>query len=220
MRTSTAYFAGIGTVVAGIAIGLGGGLTIANIVSPHPDKSVEMTRLERRMSGEPIPAANLPAAPVSYLAAPQPEAAAPAPVQAEPRTEAASPVPIQSPVAEQPAATSASTAKSQDASIQSPPAAAPSAAVEQAAKPQDALAKARDADVKRVERNRSERRQQWADRRQQWADRRRHEPRQNEQLHAQEPLDVEQKVGEDTEPHEFPTGPRIEFPQIKLFGPD
>jgi hypothetical protein len=215
MRTSTAYFAGIGTVVAGIAIGLGGGLTIANIVSPHPDKGIETTRLERRMSGEPIPAGNPPAAPVPYLAATQPVAVAPA--QAEPRTEAANPVPPPSPGAEPPAAT-ASTAKPQDTPTSSPPAAAPSAEREQAAKPEDA--KARDVDVKRIERNRSERRQQWADRRQQWSDRRRHEPRQDEQLHAQEPPDIEQNVREDTEPRGLPAGPRIEFPQIRLFGPD
>ena len=34
MRTSTAYFAGAGTVVAAIVAGLGGGLLFANIVHP------------------------------------------------------------------------------------------------------------------------------------------------------------------------------------------
>jgi hypothetical protein len=35
MRTSMAYFAGAGTVVAALAVGLGGGLVVANIVSPQ-----------------------------------------------------------------------------------------------------------------------------------------------------------------------------------------
>ena len=63
MRTSMAYFAGVGTVVVAIAAGLGGGLLFANIVSPHSPKA-EMTKVERRMSPEPIPAANAPAEPV------------------------------------------------------------------------------------------------------------------------------------------------------------
>ena len=46
MRASIAYFAGAGTVVAAIAVGLGGGLTIANIISPHLDKGIEVSRLE------------------------------------------------------------------------------------------------------------------------------------------------------------------------------
>jgi hypothetical protein len=214
MRTSTAYFAGAGTVVAAIAIGLGGGLTIGNIMSPHPDKGIEVSRLERRMSGEPVPAANPAPAPVPYLAATQPEAtapaAAPAPTQAQPRTEAANPAPTPPPAAEQPA-TTASIAKPQDPPTPPPPAVALPAR-EQAAKPDDAMAKARDADLKHVDRNRSERRQQWADRR-------RHEPRQREQLDAQQPAEFEQLVTEDAEPREVPAQPRMEFPLFRLFGP-
>jgi hypothetical protein len=200
MRTSTAYFAGAGTVVVAIAIGLGGGLTIGNIMSPRPDKGIEVSRLDRRMSAEPVPAANQPPAPVPYLAATQPAATAPAP--AEPRTEASNAAPP--PVAEQPVAT-ASTAGP------TPPAVAPSAR-EQALKPDDAMAKARDADLKHVERNRSERHQQWADRR-------RREPRQREQLEAQQPVEVEQQVTEDAGPRELPAQPRMEFPLFRLFGP-
>ena len=60
MRSSTAYFAGAGTVIAAIVAGLGGGYLFFSIVSPHPEKhgSSEVTRLERRMSPEPIPATN------------------------------------------------------------------------------------------------------------------------------------------------------------------
>jgi hypothetical protein len=39
MRSSVAYFAGVGTVVGAIAAGLGGGLVIANIVSPHSTRA-------------------------------------------------------------------------------------------------------------------------------------------------------------------------------------
>ncbi len=55
MRTSTAYFAGVGTVVAAVVVGLGGGMLISNIVSPHAPK-IEMSKLELRMSEKPIQA--------------------------------------------------------------------------------------------------------------------------------------------------------------------
>ena len=51
MRTSMAYFAGAGTVVIAIAAGLGGGLTIANIVSPHASNQ-EMSKLEQRRQAD------------------------------------------------------------------------------------------------------------------------------------------------------------------------
>src|SRR5882757_6269413 len=89
MRASMAYFAGAGTVIAAIVGGVGGGLLIADMVSPKsPKQGVEQTRLERRMSPEPIQvqAATGASEPVPYLAAPQPSApasaAAPAPIQA------------------------------------------------------------------------------------------------------------------------------------------
>ena len=47
MRISTAYFAGIGTVVVAVAAGLGGGYLAANVVSPHEPT---VSKLERRMS--------------------------------------------------------------------------------------------------------------------------------------------------------------------------
>ena len=68
MRASMAYFAGVGTVVAAVAVGLGGGLLISNIVSPHEPR-IEMSKLEQRMASKPIPVSNAPSEPVSYLAA-------------------------------------------------------------------------------------------------------------------------------------------------------
>ena len=78
MRSSTAYFAGAGTVIAAIVAGLGGGYLFFSIVSPHPEKhgSSEVSRLERRMSTDPIPATNKGAPePVPYLDKPQISAA-------------------------------------------------------------------------------------------------------------------------------------------------
>ena len=61
MRTSTAYFAGVGTVVVAVAAGLGGGYLAANIVNPHEPG---ISKLERRMSAEPISATTAPSEPV------------------------------------------------------------------------------------------------------------------------------------------------------------
>src|ERR1700704_484116 len=145
MRTTTAYFAGVGTVVTAVAMGLGGGLLISNIVSPHEPRT-EMSKLELRMSSQPIPVSNAPSEPVPYLAATQatpPAATAPeAQPQPPPRpneTVAANPPP--------------------------PPDTAPAVQAaqprEQTAAPENAFAKARDADVKRVtEKRKTERRQQ------------------------------------------------------------
>src|SRR5882672_4719792 len=83
MRTTTAYFAGVGTMVAAVAVGLGGGLLISNIVSPHEPKT-EMSKLELRMSSKPIPASNAPSEPVPYVDASQVVPAAANAAQAEP----------------------------------------------------------------------------------------------------------------------------------------
>src|SRR5712671_3970695 len=91
MRASMAYFAGAGTVIAAIVGGVGGGLLIADMISPKsPKQGVEQTRLERRMSPEPIAAANAPAEPVQYLDASQlpPSGAAVQAVPAQAQTQA------------------------------------------------------------------------------------------------------------------------------------
>jgi hypothetical protein len=49
MRASTAYFVGAGTIVAAIAIGLGGGIVAGNIMNPIAPKQVsDASKLERR----------------------------------------------------------------------------------------------------------------------------------------------------------------------------
>jgi hypothetical protein len=190
MRTTTAYFAGVGTVVAAVALGIGGGLLISNILSPHEPR-IEVSRLEQRMSSKPIPVSNAPSEPVPYLAATQaiPSAATTSEVPTPPtETVAANPPPPPDPTP----------------AVQAPQ----PAPREQAAAPENAFAKARDADVKRVTEKRK------AERRQQWTERRRHLQRQDQELR-----EVEEKVREATEPRQaFTVEPaRLEVPRIKLF---
>jgi hypothetical protein len=216
MRTSMAYFAGAGTVVVAVVAGLGGGLLISNIVSPH-SPAQEMTKVERHRSAETVAASSAPSEPGPYLAATQPAATkpvvvAPAPDQAPTpsapqRTEAAN---NSSPAARPAEAREASiTQPSPSTSPPSPAPAAPLAAGEQAASPRDAFAKAREADVKRaaVEKRRTDRRQQWAER---------HGFRQRQD---QELRDVERKVREETEPTQALAAEpaRVEMPRVRLF---
>src|SRR5882672_1702356 len=204
MRTSTAYFAGIGTVVFAVAAGLGGGYLAANVVSPHgPKYGTETSRLERRMASQPIPVTTAPSEPVPYIAA----TTVTTPPQAEPQTAASIPA---APAEEK-------TASNNPAPVQTAPSAPPPAkpaeqASEKTTSPQEAFAKARDADMKRaaVEQRRAERRQRWAEKR------RFREPREQD-LGA-----VEEKVREVTEPRQaFVTERvRIESPRIRLFDQD
>lgn len=211
MRASMAYFAGAGTVIAAIVGGVGGGLLIADMISPKSPKQ-ELTLLERRTPPAPIQAVAGASEPVAYLAAPQPSVPNPA--------AAAAPVPTQAKTqADNSASTSALPVDiaGSKAAASPPQAAAPTtqaAAHEQTATPQtanseEALAKPRDADAKRT----TERRR--VDRRQQWTERRRYQPRQDQELRA-----VEDRVREETEPRrEFAVEPvRVESPRIRLFG--
>src|SRR6267143_6478058 len=79
MRISTAYFAGVGTVIAAVGAGLGGGYLAANITHP-PLQTV--SKLERRMSAEPIHVSTAPAEPVPHAAATNPATA-----QEQPQTQ-------------------------------------------------------------------------------------------------------------------------------------
>ncbi len=188
MRASMAYLAGAGTIVVAIAAGLGGGLTIANIVNPHRETR-EISKLEQRMAAKPVPqsaeadqakaqvnntqadkASDQPKTPVPYLAATQSAASAPVVVTPAPQnqaqtqqTQAAAPVPqvSPSPVVEQAKADSA------PAQPAEPQTATPQAAPREASSsPDDANARARDSDLKRLaaEKRKADRRQQWADR--------------------------------------------------------
>ena len=220
MRTTTAYFAGAGTIVIAIAAGLGGGLVIADMVAPHSPKGAEMSKFERRIS-EPIPVSNAPSEPVPYLAAtqaaannpvvvspaPTPSPAGPANAAPDPTTQgAAQPADVQS-------ARNSNSSAQPVSSSQAPSQPTPSAAREPSASSDDAFAKARDVDLKREARRAEDKRK--AERRQQWVERRRYRGRQDDELR-----DVEQKVRQETEtPRIFAAEPvKIETPRIRLFG--
>ena len=220
MRTSMAYFAGAGTVIAAIGLGLGGGLTIANVLSPHQEK-LEQTKLEQRMSAKPIspsaqtdqpkvqtantstatdkPQAEQGKAPVPYVAATNAAISAnnaPAtPGEPQPQAQAAasSPQPAEARVANE----SVKPVEPQTAKPQSPPreqaSSAPDDGNATVRSPEDANAKARDSDLKRLA---AEKRK--ADRRQQWADRKKAQQQRDAELR-----DVEASVRRDTD------GPRI-----------
>jgi hypothetical protein len=191
MRTSMAYFAGVGTVVAAVVVGLGGGVLISNIVSPHAPK-IEMSKLELRMSEKPIAVTNASLEPV-------PNASPTAkPVEAQATVNAtASPPPAASLPQAAASVTQATSEKTNSEQIKTPEA---------------AFAKAREADVRREARRAAEEKRK-AERRQQWAERRRPRP-------DQELRDVEQKVREETkQPRAFAAEPvRFDRPRIQLFG--
>jgi hypothetical protein len=230
MRISTAYFAGVGTVVAAVAAGLGGGYLAANVVNPHEPG---VSKLERRMSATPIPTMAAPSEPVPRIAGITAAATSPAaaPPQTEPQQTAASQASapqasaLQTPPKSEPQTTASNaatpaeekTANNAPRSVQPAPAkpaeqASEKPMVEKAAAPQEAFARARDADIKRaaVEKRRAERRQRWEERR------RFRQPREQE-LEA-----VEEKVREVTEPrHAFAVERvRTESPRIRLFDLD
>jgi hypothetical protein len=234
MRSSTACFAGAGTVIAAIAAGLGGGYLFFSIVSPHPDKhgSSEVSRLERRMSSEPIQASKGAPEPVPYLDKPQVSAAAadpPAQPAPQPQQQAVQHQPPQAPPQQaQPQPATTQQASTQPAAAPpAPPAAQPVAAAEQKSAPDDSWARARDADVRRDPR-REERRKAERERRQQWSERRKWRQRDDDDGDLRE---VERKVREETEPRRiredreprpfFASEPaRSEMPRIRLFGMD
>jgi hypothetical protein len=221
MRTSTAFFAGAATVVIGMAAGVGGGYLAANIVSPHEQT---VSKLERRMSAEPIPVTTAPSQPVPYVAETTAGAMNPpaTPAQAQPQTLAQDDQP-QTEAAASPAAAAPAEEKATDnsptvqpASSAPPPSKSAEQANEKTAAPRDAFAKvrdkARDAEVKRAatEKRRAERRQRWEDRR------RVRQPR-DQELEA-----VEGRIREITEPRQHIAGEPAwsEMPRIRLFDLD
>jgi hypothetical protein len=250
MRTSMAYFAGVGTVVGAIAAGLGGGLVISGIMNPQTTRELSKVELHARAQQSPQPGAvqsqqtspqsqsaqndSQKDAPVSASNTPQPylaqiERASAAPVVVTPAPQNS---PQQQPPQQQPQREAAN-APLQSAAPQSVASstAGDQPAKSERAKPENAYAKAREADVKRLEdKRKGERRQQSTMRRQQQLD--------------QDPRDAEEQVRvvrADREPREiivrrddsdrpdfdrprredFDSGrPMIEFPRINLFGQD
>jgi hypothetical protein len=247
MRASTAYFIGGGTIVAAIAIGLGGGIVAGNIMNPiAPKHGADSAKVERR--AEPVAAMNAPAERLQYLTGSQafgalvaapaeanaPSAAAKSEAPAQPTQTATATEPksadskpadsklANSKLANSKSADSKAAEKTADhkTAPQTRPAEEQQAAADPAASVDNAYAKARDSDVRRAA---SERRR--AERRQRWAERRHYEPR--ERLDSRDRTDwntdwndVARNVREDSESRDYVYRPRPSLPQIRLFDDD
>jgi hypothetical protein len=211
MRASMAYLAGAGTVIAAIAAGLGGGVVISEIVSPHGSR--EPSKLEQRASSQqaqPAPAqgpqanvaSNAPGAPVPYLPATQaattPAVVAPPPSHSpQPVTEsnnAAPQAPAPAKAEKTEATASTDTAKPAQPPVPQPSPQAPQQASRDPASSTDnAYAKARDADLKELE---AKKKAERAERRQQWAAQRAQQREQERQQREQQ-RDAEQQANEE-----------------------
>ncbi|MGJ5044729.1 MULTISPECIES: hypothetical protein [unclassified Bradyrhizobium] len=205
MRTSTAFFAGAGTVAIAVAAGLGGGLMIAEGMHPS-SQAFEQAKLARSVPETPSPSPTT----TSYLAATQAAATTPikvAPAAAEtgPATPV-SPNPSPPPQAAVPDATAVPAASSAPASTQA--GTAEDVQEKGQDKAEDADLKARGAERKRVaEQRRAERHRQYVERRRQ---------RREQDLRA-----VEQAVREDTTPRAYAAQPvGMEGPRFSFFGDD
>lgn len=233
MRASTAYFVGAGTIVAAIAIGLGGGIVAGNIMNPiAPKQGPDTSKMAQRAEAAAPAAMNAPSERLQYLTGSQAFGAMiAAPAQAEAKSETKSEAgkpgaqPTQA-TAEPPAQAAAIEPPKEKVKEQvkpapaSPPQAArpaeQQASTEPAASPDNAYAKARESDVKRAA---SERRRM--ERRERWAERRHYESREPRGLRDRTDWDdVARNIREDSDMRDYAGRPRGGFPQIRLFGPD
>lgn len=232
MRASTAYFVGAGTIVAAIAIGLGGGIVAGNIMNPvSPKQGPDTSKIAQRADAKPA-TTDAPSERLQYLTGSQAFGAmVAAPAQAEAKSDAK---PESTPEAKSEAAkpgtqtTQANAEQPSQAAAVEPPKPAP-ASPPQLAKPaaqqastepsspaDNAFAKARDSDVKRAtsERRRTERRERWAERRH-------YDSREPRGMRDRTDWDdVARNIREDADAREVPSRPRGGFPQIRLFGDD
>jgi hypothetical protein len=240
MRASTAYFVGAGTIVAAIAIGLGGGIVAGNIMNPvSPKQGPDTSKMAQRADAKPG-TTDAPSERLQYLTGSQAFGAmVAAPAQAEAKSDAkAEPKSEAKPEAKSEAVkpdTQTTQANAEQPAQQPSQAAAvepskpPPASPPQVAKPAErqastepssssdnAYAKARDSDVKRAtsERRRTERRERWAERRH-------YDFREPRGMRDRTDWDdVARNIREDADAREVPSRPRGGFPQIRLFGDD
>ena len=235
MRASTAYFVGAGTIIAAIAIGLGGGIVAGNIMNPVSSKQgPDTSKMAQRAESAGTPAAtNTPSERVNYLTGSQAFGAmiaTPAQAEAKPEAVKADPQPAQANVAPTPPPSQAAGVEppreqakgqvreqSKPAIASSPRAVNPAeqqASADPAASVDNAYAKARDSDVKRAasERRRIERR---AERRHYYEAR---EPRGMRDRTDWD--DVARNIREDSDARDYAGRSRGGFPQIRLFGDD
>jgi hypothetical protein len=233
MRASTAYFVGAGTIVAAIAIGLGGGIVAGNIMHPvSPKQGPDTSKIAQRADAKPA-TTDAPSERLQYLTGSQAFGAmVAAPAQAEAKSDAkAEPKPEAKPEAVKPDtqanAEQPAQQPSQAAAVEppKPPPASPpqvakpaerQASTEPSSSSDNAYAKARDSDVKRAtsERRRTERRERWAERRH-------YDFREPRGMRDRTDWDdVARNIREDADAREVPSRPRGGFPQIRLFGDD
>lgn len=231
MRASTAYFVGAGTIIAAIAVGLGGGIVAGNIMNPVTSKQgPDTSKMAQRAESAGTPAINAPSERVNYLTGSQafgtmiatpaqaeatkPEAAKPDAQPTQARVEPAAPPPSQAAAVEPPKEQSkppiASSAKAAKPADQQ-------ASADAVSSPENAYAKARDSDVKRAasDRRRIERRERWVERRHSYEGREQRGMRDRTDWD-----DVARNIREDSDTRDYAGRPRGGFPQIRLFGPD
>jgi hypothetical protein len=228
MRASTAYFVGAGTIVAAIAIGLGGGIVAGNIMNPvSPKQGPDTSKMAQRADAKPA-TTNAPSERLQYLTGSQAFGAmVAAPAQAEAKSEEKSEAAKPDTQTTQANAAPPAQQPSQAAAVQPPkpaPASPPQvakpaaqqASTEPSPSPDNAYAKARDSDVKRAtsERRRTERRERWAERRY-------YESREPRGMRDRTDWDdVARNIREDSDARDVSSRPRGGVPQIRLFGID
>ncbi|SFH83388.1 hypothetical protein [Bradyrhizobium sp. Gha] len=216
MRALTAYFVGAGSIIAAIAIGLGGGIVAGNIMHPiAPKQGPDTAKAAQRAEASAPAMTSAPSERVQYLTGSQSFGAmiaAPAQAQSEAKPDAGTsqasaeppkPTPSPSPQTTKPVEQQAST--------------------EPASSPENAYAKASNSDVKRAasERRRAERHERWARHRYEQRDVRGYEQRDARGMRDQTNWDdVARNVREDSDARDSASRPRGGFPQIRLFGPD
>lgn len=178
MRASTAYFVGAGSIVAAIAIGLGGGIVAGNIMHPTaPKQGPDTSKIAQGAEAAAPVTTNAPSERVQYLTGSQSFGAmiaAPAQAQNKARSEAKPDVQSTQASAEgaapPPPQTNAAVEPPKPEPVPPPQATKPveqQTSTEPASSPDNAYAKARNSDVKRAasERRRAERHERWAERR-------------------------------------------------------
>jgi hypothetical protein len=236
MRASTAYFVGAGTIVAAIAIGLGGGIVAGNIMNPvSPKQGPDTSKIAQRADAKPA-TTDAPSERLQYLTGSQAfgaMVAAPAQAEAKSDAKAESKPEAKSEAVKPDTQTTQANAEqpaqqpSQAAAVEppKPPPASPpqvakpaerQASTEPSSSSDNAYAKARDSDVKRAtsERRRTERRERWAERRH-------YDFRDPRGMRDRTDWDdVARNIREDADAREVPSRPRGGFPQIRLFGDD
>jgi hypothetical protein len=224
MRASTAYFVGAGTIVAAIAIGLGGGIVAGNIMQPiAPKQGPDTGKMAQRAEAATPVATKASSERVQYLTGSQnfgAAIAAPAQAEGEAKAELKPDTPTTQANAEPPAPQPSQAAAVEPSKPVPPPQAAKpaeqQASTEPSSSPDNAYAKARDADMKRAA---SERRRM--DRRERWSDRHRYDSREQRGTRDRTDWDdIARNVREDSNSRDVASRPRGGSPRIMLFGRD